>query len=51
MSTDPNITFKKEDKNYTLNKTAAENQNMIRKWYLITLKQAVFMNGKVKSMR
>ena len=42
------VTFK-EDQNHTLNKTAAENQNIIRKW--CTLKQAVFMNGKVKSMR
>ncbi|MDE6020057.1 MAG: hypothetical protein K2H01_03530 [Ruminococcus sp.] len=44
------MTFKK-DKNHTLNKTAAENQNIIRKWCLTALKQAVFMNGKVKSMR
>lgn len=44
------VTFK-EDKNHTLNKTAAENQNIIRKWCLTALKQAVFMNGKVKSMR
>lgn len=44
------VTFK-EDQNHTLNKTAAENQNIIRKWCLTALKQAVFMNGKVKSMR
>lgn len=44
------VTFK-EDKNHTLNKTAAENQNIIRKWCLTALKQAIFMNGKVKSMR
>ncbi|MDE5755411.1 MAG: hypothetical protein K2H89_12885 [Oscillospiraceae bacterium] len=42
------VTFK-EDRNHTLNKTAAENQNIIRKW--CALKQAVFINGKVKSMR
>ena len=44
------VTFK-EDNNHTLNKIAAENQNIIRKWCLTALKQAVFMNGKVKSMR
>ena len=44
------VTFK-EDQNHTLNKNAAENQNIIRKWCLTALKQAVFMNGKVKSMR
>ena len=44
------VTFK-EDQNHTLDKTAAENQNIIRKWCLTALKQAVFMNGKVKSMR
>lgn len=44
------VTFK-EDHNHTLDKTAAENQNIIRKWCLTALKQAVFMNGKVKSMR
>lgn len=44
------VTFK-EDSNHTLDKTAAENQNIIRKWCLTALKQAVFMNGKVKSMR
>lgn len=44
------VTFK-EDQNHTLNKTAAENQNIIRKWCLTALKQAVFLNGKVKSMR
>lgn len=42
------VTFK-EDRDHTLNKTAAENQNIIRKW--CALKQAVFINGKVKSMR
>ena len=44
------VTFK-EDNNHTLDKIAAENQNIIRKWCLTALKQAVFMNGKVKSMR
>ena len=44
------VTFK-EDNKHTLNKIAAENQNIIRKWCLTALKQAVFMNGKVKSMR
>jgi transposase DDE domain len=44
------VTFK-EDSNHTLNKTAAENQNIICKWCLPALKQAIFMNGKVKSMR
>ncbi|MDE5772767.1 MAG: ISAs1 family transposase [Ruminococcus sp.] len=44
------VTFK-EDRNHTLNKTAAENQNIIRKWCLTALKQAFFMNGKVKSIR
>ncbi len=44
------VTFK-EDRNLTLDKTAAENQNIIRKWCLTALKQAVFMGGKVKSMR
>ena len=44
------VTFK-EDQNHTLNKTAAENQNIIRKWCLTALKQTTFMNGKVKSMR
>lgn len=44
------VTFK-EDQNHTLNKTAAENQNIIRKWCLTALKQAVFMNGKQISMR
>lgn len=44
------VTFK-EDQNHTLDKTAAENQNIIRKWCLIALKQAIFMGGKVKSMR
>ena len=41
------VTFK-EDNNHTLDKIAAENQNIIRKWCLTALKQAVFMNGKVK---
>ena len=44
------VTFK-EDNNHTLDKIAAENQNIIRKWCLTALKQATFMNGKVKSMR
>ena len=44
------VTFK-EDNNHTLDKIAAQNQNIIRKWCLTALKQATFMNGKVKSMR
>ncbi|MCX4269169.1 MAG: hypothetical protein OSJ62_10980 [Lachnospiraceae bacterium] len=28
----------REDANHTLNKTAAQNQNIIRKWYLSILK-------------
>lgn len=44
------VTFK-EDRNHTLDKTAAENQNIIRKWCLTALRQAIFLNGKVKSMR
>lgn len=44
------VTFK-EDQNHNLDKNDAENQNIIRKWCLTALKQSVFMNGKVKSMR
>lgn len=44
------VTFK-EDRNHTLDTTAAENHNIIRKWCLTALRQTVFMNGKVKCMR
>lgn len=44
------VTFK-EDNNHTFDKIAAQNQNIILKWCLTALKQATFMNGKVKSMR
>ncbi|GHV86823.1 putative transposase - IS1548 [Spirochaetia bacterium] len=42
------VTFR-EDKNHTLNKTSAENMNIIRKWALVLLK--TFQLGKKYSLR